>query len=315
MAEAVSVLTAADAIAVSCHINPDGDALGSAAGFARAAVAAGKSVSLSFGEPYELADYFSLLPLDLLVPPAEFPDAPEVMITFDAADRARLGSLGAASSAAGTLIVVDHHVTNQGFGDVNLIDPDASASAVLAFELLQSLGWPIDAEAALGLQMGLVTDTGRFQYSNTDARTFRIAAQLVEAGAHPETIGIHVYENSPYAFLSVAGAVQHRATLESELSLVWSELRADDLEEAGITRVEAEGLIDYIRVAKEADIAVLLTEVPEGTKASLRSRATMDVGALAGAFGGGGHARASGFLSEAPVEEVIEGIREYLRGL
>lgn len=313
MAEAVAVLEAADAIAVSCHINPDGDALGSAAGFARAAVAAGKSVTLSFGEPFELADYFSLLALDLLTPPTDFPEAPEVMITFDAADRARLGSLGPASSAAGTLIVVDHHVTNQGFGDINLIDAAASASAVLAYELLRALDWPIDEAVALGLQMGLVTDTGRFQYSNTDARTFRIAAELVEAGAHPETIGQGVYENSPFDFLSVAAAVQQRAALEPDLLLVWSELRAADLDAAGITRVEAEGLIDYIRVAKEADVAVLLTEVPDGTKASLRSRATIDVGALAGTFGGGGHARASGFTSAKPADEVIEGIREYLR--
>ncbi len=315
MAKATLVLGDADAIAVSCHINPDGDALGSAAAFARAAVAAGKSVVLSFGEPFELADYFSLLPLDPLVPPAEFPSAPEVMITFDAADRSRLGSLAGASSAAGTLIVVDHHVTNDGFGDINLIDSEASASAVLAYELLRALEWPIDAEAALGLQMGIVTDTGRFQYANTDARTFRIAASLVEAGAHPESIGQMVYENSPYPFLSVAATVQQRAKLEPEISLVWSELRAEDLAAAGITRVEAEGLIDYIRVAREADVAVLLTEIADGTKASMRSRATIDVGALAEAFGGGGHARASGFTTEASVGDVIESIRDYLREL
>lgn len=313
MDEAARILAACQAVAVSCHVNPDGDALGSAAGFARAAVGAGKDVSLSFGEPFELADYFTLLPLDDLVPPAEFPAAPEVMVTFDAADRDRLGSLGPASSAAGTLIVVDHHITNDGFGDINIIDPGASASAVLAFELLGLLGWPIDSDTALALQMGLVTDTGRFQYANTDARTFRAAAELVEAGAHPEVIGQHVYENNPFAFLSVAATVQQRAVLEPDLSLVWSELRKADLDEAGITRVEAEGLIDYIRVAREADIAVLLTEVAEGTKASLRSRAAADVGALAGSFGGGGHARAAGFTSASPPQAVIDGIREYLR--
>ncbi|MGI9649354.1 MAG: DHH family phosphoesterase [Acidimicrobiia bacterium] len=314
MAAAVHALGAADSLAVSCHIKPDGDALGSAVGFARAAAAAGKKAVVSFGEPFELPDYFDLLPLDLLVPPAEFPAEPAVMVTFDAADRSRLGSLAGASQAAGTLIVVDHHITNQGFGDINLIDGEVAASAVLAYDLIRGLGWPIDAEAAMALLMGVVTDTGRFQYSNTSPRTFRVAADLVEAGAHPEAIGQLVYENAPFGFLAVAGAVQARAALEPELSLVWSELRSADLSSAGLAPVDVEGLIDYIRVAKEADVAVLLTETAEGTKASLRSRAVADVGRLAAALGGGGHARAAGFTMEAPAAEVIDRVREQLRG-
>lgn len=312
--KAARVLDAAEHIAVTCHLKPDGDALGSAVGFARAAAAAGKSVVVSFGEPFELPEYFTLLELDALVPPADFPAVPELMVTFDAADRSRLGSLAEASTRAGTLIVVDHHITNEGFGDINLIDGGAAASAVVTYELLRALAWPIDADAALALLLGVVTDTGRFQYSNTSPRTFRIAAELVEAGAHPEEIGQMVYENSPFDFLTVAGVVLQRAVLEADLSLVWSELRLDDLASAGVTSVEAEGLIDYIRIAREADVAVLLTETPEGTKASVRSRATLDVGALAGAFGGGGHARAAGFTFEGPAGDAIEKIREYLRG-
>ncbi len=313
LAKAAQLLTAATDIAVSCHIKPDGDALGSAVGFARAAAAAGKTVVVSFGDPYELPDYFSSLSLDLLVPPGEFPTAPPMMVTFDAADRSRLGSLAEAASAAGTLIVVDHHVTNEGFGDLNLIDADAAASAVVTYDLIRALGWPLDAEAAFALLLGVVTDTGRFQYSNTSPRTFHVAADLVEAGAHPELIGQMVYENAPFGFLAAAGAVQSRAVLEPELSLVWSELRETDLTDAGILPVETEGLIDYIRIAREADVAVLLTEVPEGTKASLRSRAVVDVGALAAAFGGGGHARASGCTFAGAASEAIESIREYLR--
>jgi phosphoesterase RecJ-like protein len=314
MAEAALTLEAAESVAVSCHIKPDGDALGSAVGFARAAAAAGKSAVVSFGEPFELPDYFDLLPLELLVPPGDFPAEPAVMVTFDAADRSRLGTLAAASEAAGKLIVVDHHVTNPGFGDINIIDGAVAASAVLAYDLIRRLGWPIDAEAAMALLMGVVTDTGRFQYSNTSARTFRVAADLVEAGAHPEAIGQMVYENAPFEFLAVAGAVQARAVLEADVSLVWSELRRTDLSSAGLEPVDTEGLIDHIRVAKEADVAVLLTDTSEGTKASLRSRALADVGRLAAALGGGGHARAAGFTMDAPSAEVIERIREQLRG-
>ena len=312
LAQAAAALARATAIAVSCHINPDGDALGSAMGFARAAAAAGKAVVVSFGEPFELPGYFSLLDLDLVVPPGEFPAAPEMMVTFDAADRARLGSLAVSSEAAGTLIVVDHHVTNKGFGDLNLIDGRAAASAIIAYDLIRKLDWPIDQEAALALLLGIVTDTGRFQYSNTSSRTFRVAADLVEAGAHPEAIGQMVYENAPFGFLSVAGAVQQRAVLEPEISLVWSELRTADITSAGITSAETEGLIDYIRIAREVDVAMLLTEVPDGTKVSLRSRSRVDVGALAAAFGGGGHARAAGFTFEGPAADAVEKVREYL---
>jgi len=212
------------------------------------------------------------------------------------------------------LIVVDHHITNAGFGDLNLVVPTASASAQLAYELIVELGWPLDDQIATCLMVGLVTDTGRFQYSNTNPDALRTAAALVEAGAIPDLIGARLFENSPFGFVHVAGAVQGRARLEPELSLVWSELRESDLEEAGIGPADTEGLIDYIRIAREADVAVLLKQAPEGTKASLRSRQDCNVGELAAHFGGGGHARAAGFEHDGSTEKTIELIREYLRG-
>ena len=310
---AVGALAEAKSVAVTCHVNPDGDAVGSALGFALAATKAGKEVVASFGEPFVLADSFSFLPVSVFTSPDQFPVAPEVMITFDVADSERLGELQEAANAAGTLIVVDHHITNKGFGHINIIDPHSAATAVLAFDLIRELGWEIDADIASCLHVGLVTDTGRFQYSTTTADVFRVAAALVEAGADPYLIGRMVFENAPFEYLTVAAIVQQRARLEAELSLVWSVLFDDDLAEAGLPPEEVEGLIDYIRIAREADVAVLLKEAPEGTKASLRSRAVVDVGSLALAFGGGGHARAAGFTFEGDPEKTIEQIRGYLR--
>ncbi len=310
---AARTLARAKTIAVTCHVNPDGDAVGSALGFALAAIKTGKEVVISFGEPFVFPDNFSFLPLDVFVSPQEFPAAPEVMITFDAADRDRLGELGEAAAAAGTLIVVDHHITNEGFGHINIIDPHSAATAMLAYDLIHELGWEIDAVIASCLHLGLVTDTGRFQYSSTTADVFRMAADLVEAGADPDQIGQMIFENAPFGYLQVAATVQKRATLEEDLSLVWSFLLDDDLTEAGVTPEDVEGLIDYIRIAREADVAVLLKQAPEGTKASLRSRAVVDVGSLALALGGGGHARAAGFTSDGDPSETIERIRDYLR--
>lgn len=311
--EACAAIASADELAVTCHINPDGDALGSALGFALAGRAAGKQVAISFGEPFELPDNFGFLPLDILVPPGEFPTQPPVIVTFDAADLERLGSLGHAFKAAGTSVVVDHHITNQGFGDLNVVVPHAAASAEIAYHLIRCLGWPISPDVANCLHAGLVTDTGRFQYSNTSGPLMRVAAELIDAGADAHLIGIRLFENVPFGYLRVAAAVQARARLEPELSLVWSELRSADLEQGGISEVETEGLIDYIRVAQEADIAILLKSTGDGTKVSLRSRATHDVGALAMAFGGGGHARAAGFTSELAPAPTIEAVRKYLR--
>ena len=310
---AVTAIAAGNELAVTCHINPDGDALGSALGFALAGRAAGKDVTVSFGEPFVLPDSFSYLPVDTLVPPDQFPAEPGVIVTFDAADLERLGSLSDAFGAAQTSVVVDHHITNEGFGDINVVAPHAAASAEIAYHLIERLGWPIGPEVATCLHTGLVTDTGRFQYSNTSGAVLQVAARLLAAGADAHLIGMRLYENVPFGYLQVAAAVQGRARLEPELSLVWSELRSADLEQAGISDVETEGLIDYIRIAQEADIAILLRSAEGGTKASLRSRALRDVGALAVAFGGGGHARAAGFTSALAPDATIEAVREYLR--
>lgn len=310
----VAKLQEAERLAVTCHVNPDGDALGSMLGFAGAARLAGKEVVASFSEPFELPDSFEFLPIDTLVPPADFPTDAPVVVAFDAGDISRLGTLAEAAAAAETLIVVDHHVTNPGFGHLNYIDAEASASAQLAYDLIRTLDWPIDEAAANSLLVGLVTDTGKFLYSNTGAAALHIAGELVAAGASPSLIGTRLYENAPFGFVQVAGAVQQRARLEPDLSLVWSQLRPEDLIAAGIGGEEVEGLIDYIRIAREADVAVLLKLGDEGTKASLRSRRYANVGELASRHGGGGHARAAGFEHPGPPEEAIELIREFLRG-
>ncbi len=308
-AEAIARATS---LAVTCHINPDGDALGSALGFVVAARNAGRDAAVSFGSPFVVGESYRFLPLSLLVTPAEFPAEPDVMVTFDVASADRLGELEAAAARAGELIVVDHHASNPGFGTINLIDPSAAASAQLAYRLILELGWPIDEVVATCLLTGLVTDTGRFQYGNTSAETLRAAADMVEAGARPEQIGRYVYEESPFGFLGVQAAVLSRAVLEPERSLVWSVLRASDLERHGVGIEDTDPLIDAIRVAQEAEVAVLLKEVDGSIKASLRSRGLVDVGTVAVELGGGGHHNASGLSHPGPPEATIAAIRHLL---
>lgn len=291
------IIAGADELVMACHIGPDGDAIGSMLAVAQAAFTAGKRVLPSFGPPYTVIPSFRFLPIELLVPPEEVPGHPKLMITFDSANVERLGGLARPASQADWLIVLDHHgIGSDGFGHINLIDPTAAATAEIAYLLINAAGWKIDERVATCLLTGLVTDTGRFQYSNTKPATLALAAELVEAGARPEIIGQHIYEETPFGYLQVAALVLERAQLDRPRGLVWSVLYLADLEASGIGLADTDPLIDLIRLPLEAGVALLLKEHGPGLfKGSLRSRGKVDVGRIAQALGGGGHHNAAGF--------------------
>jgi phosphoesterase RecJ-like protein len=308
------LLAAADEIVLTCHVGPDGDAMGSMLAVAVAAVAAGKKVFPSFGPPFSFSPSLRFLPIELLVPPGEVPAEPKLMVSFDAGNIERLGGLASIANKADCLIVVDHHAQgSDGFGHLSIIDPRAAASAELTYLLIEAAGWKIDDRIATSLLTGLVTDTGRFQYSNTTPATLRLAADLVAAGARPEVIGQHVYEETPFGYLAAAGKVMARAELIPEAGLVWSVMFLADLEEAGIGLADSDPLIDLIRLPVEAGAALLLKEHGAGEfKGSLRSRGVADVGAVAQALGGGGHRNAAGFTFRGSPEEAVEAVRALL---
>ncbi len=311
--QAAAVLTEAETLLLACHVGPDGDALGSMLGLGLAAHRAGKDVVASFGTPFVVPHAYRYLETGLLIPPGSVAPTPEVMVTFDAGSADRLGELAAQAAAAATLIVIDHHVTNAGFGHIDLVVPTAAATAEIVVDLLDVLAWPIDQQIATALLTGLVTDTGRFQYSNTTPATLRAAARMVAAGAQPEVVGRHVYEETPFGYLHAAGAVMSRAVLDRDRRFVWSVLTAEDLANAGISPADTDPLIDAIRTAEESDVALLVKEFEEGhVKGSLRSRGRVDVGAIAVELGGGGHHNAAGFTLAGTVDEAVEAVRSRL---
>lgn len=313
--KAAEVIGSAGTLVITCHVAPDGDGLGSALGLAHAARNAGKKALVSFGGPFVVPPSLDFLDQAPIVPPDELPDHIDCMVVFDAGSADRLGDLAPRAKDAGSIVVVDHHKSTTGeFGDVVVVDPHAAASAQLAVYLLDALGWEIDQTIALALLTGIVTDTGRFQYSATSGEVMRVAARLLDTGIKPEVIGQHVYESVPFGYLEASAAVLSRATLDEHLGFIWSWLENDDLDRAGISAAEVDGLIDDLRIAKEADVAALLKEVPGGWKVSLRSRGGRDVGAIAGAHGGGGHHNAAGFTSQGSRDEVVSAIRSLLGG-
>ncbi|HHC08844.1 MAG TPA: bifunctional oligoribonuclease/PAP phosphatase NrnA [Actinobacteria bacterium] len=313
--EIVAALAEASRIGAVGHVGPDGDALGSILGLTLAARAAGKEAWASFGEPFVLAPNLSFLDRSTLVSPSELPEGLDVVVVCDTAVRDRLGSVAPRVDTARRIVVVDHHPAGDGFGDLHWVAP-ASATAEMVFRLVAALGWPIDEAVATALYVGIVTDTGRFQYSATTPETHRVAALLLEAGVRTELVGEKLFEEAPFGYYRVVANVLGRAVLEPDVGpvgLVWSVMYRADLDEAGIGYEETDGLIDLVRMAREAGVAALLKERDRGRfKVSLRSRGSVDVGELAARFDGGGHRNAAGFDAAGPPDEIVAKIRSAL---
>ncbi len=311
--EIVRELAAATSVGAVGHVGPDGDALGSILGLTLAARAAGKEAYASFGEPFTLTENFDYLDRSTLVPPSEFPEGLDVVVACDTAARSRLGSIVDRVETAHRLIVVDHHRSNGGFGDLEWIDPEAAATAQMIFHLLRRLTWPVDRSAATALYTGIITDTGRFQYSSMTPDVHLIAAELLAAGVRQDLVAEKLFEEAPFGYYRVVSNVMGRAVLEAEIGLVWSVLYHADLDEAGIRYEDTDGLIDLVRIAREAGVACLLKERDSGLiKGSLRSRGRIDVAAIAATFGGGGHHNAAGFTFEGTVDEAMARVRAAL---
>lgn len=304
---AAEAIAAAETIVTMGHIGPDGDALGSMLAVARGAANAGKSAYATFGEPFVVGKQFAFLDDSLLTPPGQVPEDIDVAVVVDTSVPNRLGSALPIVKRAGKVVVVDHHLgQDDELGDIKVVDTTAGAAAQVVYRLFAELGWPLDREIATALYVGIVTDTGRFQYSATSSEVHRITAALLDAGVEPPTVGRHVYEESPFAYLQVAGAVLGRSQLDAERRLVWSVLTRDDLAAAALRYEDADGLIDLIRIAEESDVACLLREIGDGKyKGSLRSRGRIDVSRLAGLYGGGGHHNAAGFVADGTVDSII----------
>jgi phosphoesterase RecJ-like protein len=314
LTRAAKAIKEADTVALACHVNPDGDALGSMLALHHVLRGAGRRSVASFPEPFVVAPHYRELPgLDLLTPPAEFPARPDVMATFDCGSLARLDELGAPARAAGELIVVDHHISNDRFGTINVIDPAAAASGVLVRKLVDRLGLPLTRDAAVCLYTALVCDTGRFQYESTDQDVFALAGELVAFDVPVARLSRTLFEEHRFAYLQLLAEALANAHLVREQSFVWTAVTQEMLGRHGVTVEEIEGLIDIVRRTAEADVACVLKEEPNGTvKVSLRSVGAADVRHIAAAHGGGGHRFAAGFTSEVSISDTVDRIRAAL---
>src|SRR5438067_472193 len=307
-------LRAHDRFLVSTHENPDGDALGSLLAMTLALRALGKDAVMYLAAGPPLPREYASMRLDGLLrePPTDV--AERVLVAVDCAKADRLGPDRRPLEQAKLVVDIDHHHDNTRFGDVNLIVADASSTGELLRDVFRELGVAITPDLAEPLYIALVTDTGRFQYTNTTPKSLRLAAELVEAGADAHAVFQQVYESVEFAKLKLLARALDRARVLEGGRIVVSHLLRTDFAEVGAAEPYSEGLIDYLRAVEGAELAVLVREQLHGApahKGSLRSSIDeLDVSAIARRFGGGGHRQAAGFSTDLPLEEIVEQIRE-----
>jgi phosphoesterase RecJ-like protein len=307
------VIRTHDRFCVTSHENPDGDALGSLLATHRGLLQLGKdSVIVLVGDAPLPAEYRFLDLGDLR---RTWPDDLEerVLVAVDCAQANRIEP-DPPMERPELVLDVDHHHDNTRFGDANLIMADASSSAEVVRDIFSELGVRLTPPIAEALYVGLVTDTGRFQYTNTTPKALRLAAELVEAGADVKRVFRGVYESVQFAKLKLLARVLERAQIFEGGRLVVSYLLRDDFDEVGAEEPYSEGLIDYLRAVEGAEMAALIRQPPrdEGPAARISLRANadeLDVSAIARKSGGGGHRQAAGFSSEESIEEITDFIR------
>jgi phosphoesterase RecJ-like protein len=297
------------------HENPDGDALGSLLAAKLGLDALGKDAEMYLYGDAPLPTEYSFMPLDGLLrgSPPEIGD--RVLVALDCANESRLGPDLALLEQASLKVDIDHHHDNSRFGDVNLIVADASSTAEVLRDVLRELDVALTPEIAEALYIALVTDTGRFQYTNTTPKALRLGAELVEAGADVHRVFQGIYESVEFAKLKLLARALDRAQVYEGGKLVVSHLVRSDFTDLNAPEAYSEGIIDYLRAVEGASMAALIREPPRSDgparRISLRSSDDeLDVSAIARLSGGGGHRQAAGFSSDRSIEEITQFIHD-----
>ena len=298
-------------ILITGHVNPDGDAIGSALALKLLLDSMQIDSTVSFDITGDLPSNLNHLPYDLITTPQV--DSFDTVFVFDCGNSSRLGDLEEIVLNSSKVVVVDHHI-DPTFGDIQIIDPKAASTTQVLYRIFKEEELPISKEIADCLMTGLITDTGRFQYSNTNAEVFAIASDLMDRGSQLSLISENIYGSIELNALKLQSEIINRLILDTDLKFIYSVVYQDDYEKFNTTPAETDSLIDVVRLAKESEIALLLKEQIDGSfKGSLRSRTEFNVQQLASFFNGGGHKAASGFSSDSTVDDIILNIKNEIR--
>ena len=317
LAETVAAIRAEDRFLLTAHEGPDGDALGSLLAMHAILEQLGKdSVMFLASKEFPLPIEYRFLPLEEVFheAPADLADRTIVFLDCGNIDRMPVDWL---TDREDRILNIDHHHDNTRFGSVNLVDVEASSTAEIIFDLARLLDAQITPEIADALYVGLITDTGRFMYENTDARSHRMAADLIEAGVNVHDIYRRLYERVPVEKLRLISRALEKLERYPDCGLAIAYIEDGDYEATGSSEVLTEGIIDYVRSIEGTSVAAFVRDKTDGGRAarkvSLRATEGIDVSAIAREHGGGGHRRAAGFSTDLPYPELVALLCEHVR--
>ncbi len=281
---------------LTTHINPDGDAIGSLLALNYLLLGRGKDVTAFIADP--IPSNFRFLPTSdsvINTLAGVGGESFDLAIVVDSTDWERAGKDIPSTVRLMKVVNIDHHISNNRFGDINYIDPTASAVGEMLYDVIDALKMSIDAQVAACLYTAIMTDTGSFTYSNTSARAFEISEKLVRCGARPAKIAEEINENYSVSRLELLRLALFSLEFTDNRRIGSMTITQGMFKETGTGADMIEGFIDYPRFVAGVKVAVLFRELPGGGyKVSFRSRDSLDVSRIAGHFGGGGHVNASG---------------------
>ena len=295
---------------LTAHEGPDGDALGSLLGMHHLLTQLGKdSVMFLAAKEFPLPIEYRFLPLEEVFhePPADMADRTVVFLDCGNVDRMPVDFL---TNGGNFTINIDHHHDNTRFGDVNLVNVEASCTAEIVYDLAKLLGAEITSCMASALYVGLITDTGKFMYENTNAHTHRVAAELIDAGVDVDDTYRRLFENVPLEKVRLVARALTSLGRHCDDRLVISYITAADYEATGAGEEMTEGVIDHLRSIEGTKLAAVVRDLGNrgraARKVSLRSsEGDVDVSAIARKHGGGGHKRAAGFSTDLELDELV----------
>jgi bifunctional oligoribonuclease and PAP phosphatase NrnA len=311
---AAELLSAAQTVAVICHVHPDADTIGAGLALGLVLDRYGKDVEVSFAAPATLPESLRSLPgCDLLVDPDVLRRDVNLVVTVDVPSVHRLGGLSDMAVPGRQLLVIDHHASNGLFGTANFVDPFADSTTMLIAELFDAWEKPIDPDVAHCIYAGLTTDTGSFRWASS--RALRLAARLVDLGVNNAAISRAVMDSHPFGWLPMLSRVLGSAQLVPEAvagrGLVYAVV--DNQEWVRARPEEVESIVDIVRTTQQAEVAAVFKEVdPQQWSVSMRAKNDLDLAAVASGFGGGGHRLAAGYSTVGSIDDVVASLRAAL---
>lgn len=288
---------------ITTHESPDGDAVGSSLALGAYLRGIGKDVTVHFCDP--VPELYMFLPMaDAVVqtiPEKQY----DICFVLDVGEFRRAGKAVGACRTIGAFINIDHHLSCDEFGFLNLIDPKASATGVLIYRIIASAGHPVTFDIAQCLYTAVITDTGSFRYSNSNPEAFAIAGEMIAAGVNAWDIAEKLYESQPRKRLELLAEVLPTLTFSPKGDVASVTVTLDMYERTGTGPELTDGFINYPRSIRGVEVALLFRELQPGSwKIGFRSKGKIDVARLSSAFGGGGHHNAAGCNMDGTLSEV-----------